>query len=141
MKKGFSLVEMLIVISIVALISSFILARLTLARANARDSERVESVRQLKTALALYEHSRSIYPVCNPEIIINGTSDCLSTALVGENVMGVTPLDPLGGSSGACGGANSYVYCYVSGDGKSYTIRYHLETDSIKPSGWYSETP
>lgn len=139
--RGFTVIEMLVVVAIFGILSSFILARVVSAKANARDAKRVESVRQLENALELYEKSASAYPVCNPEAVINGESDCVSSALISTNVMSRTPTDPIGGSSGSCGVSDSFVYCYLSADGRTYTIRYHLETDSIKPNGWYSETP
>ena len=138
--NGFSLVEMLIAVAIVVILSSFVLAHFVAAKANARDADRVESIRQLKNAITLYEHSRSVFPICNPEIVINGTADCLSMALIADNVIGMAPTDPLGGSSGSCGAVDEFVYCYQSVGGKSYNLRYHLETNSIKASGWYSET-
>lgn len=139
--RGFTLIEMLVVVAIFAILVSIVLARVVIAKAYARDAKRVESVRQLENALELYEKSASAYPVCAPEVIINGENDCLSLVLISANIMGRTPTDPIMEVSGSCGDINSFVYCYVSADGKTYTIRYHLETDSIKPNGWYSETP
>lgn len=138
---GFTLIEMLVVVAIFGILVSVVLARVVIAKAYARDAKRVESVRQLENALELYEKSESNYPVCAPEAVINGEDDCLSLALISANSMGRTPTDPIGGFAGSCGDINSFVYCYVSADGATYTIRYHLETDSIKPNGWYSETP
>ena len=139
--RGFTIIEMLIVVSIFAILASIILARVVSAKANARDAKRVESIRQLENALDLYRNSNNRYPICNPEVVVNGTSDCLSVALISAEAMSTTPVDPTGESSGTCGLADSFVYCYQSADGVSYTIRYHLETNTIKSNGWYNETP
>lgn len=139
--SGFTLIEVLVVIAISAILASVVLARVVVAKAYARDANRVESVRQLKNALELYEKSANSYPVCAIEAVINGENDCLSLALIAANATGRTPTDPLGEANGSCGSPGSFVYCYESQDGKSYIISYHLETDSIKQNGWYNEIP
>lgn len=138
---GFTLIEMLVVVAIFAILASLVLARVTSAKANARDAKRVESIRQLENALDLYKNSNNSYPVCNPEVVINGASDCLSAFLISAGAMSRTPVDPTGEGIGTCGQVDSFVYCYQSADGISYAIRYHLETSTIKPSGWYNEMP
>jgi prepilin-type N-terminal cleavage/methylation domain-containing protein len=62
-QKGFTLIELLVVIAIIGLLSSVVLASLNTARAKARDSFRISSLKELQTALALYanDHNGS-YP-------------------------------------------------------------------------------
>ncbi|GEM_PF-5764273 len=61
---GFSLVELLVVISIISLLSTLSVVTLNTARLRARDTQRRADLRQVFTALQLYYDSQSIpaYP-------------------------------------------------------------------------------
>lgn len=60
--RGFTLIEMLVSISIIALLSTVILSATNSARKNARDSQRISSIRELQTGLELYFTSQNVYP-------------------------------------------------------------------------------
>ena len=60
--KGFTLIELLVVISIIALLSSIVLASLSSARSKARDSQRIQEIKQIQTALELYRQDNGRYP-------------------------------------------------------------------------------
>ena len=64
-KKGFTLVELLVVISIISLLTSIVLASLNDARKKARDSARISSVLQVQKALAMYFSENGHYPTYN----------------------------------------------------------------------------
>lgn len=51
--KGFTLVELLVVISIIGVLSSVVFASLTSAKAKARDARRISDLGQLRTAMYL----------------------------------------------------------------------------------------
>jgi len=61
-RRGFTLIELLVVISIIALLSTVILAALSTARQGARDADRINSIRQMQTALELYYSDDETYP-------------------------------------------------------------------------------
>lgn len=65
MKKtdGFTLVELLVVISIISLLSSVVVASVNSARAKARDARRVSDLRQIVTALEFYYDTYGTYPL------------------------------------------------------------------------------
>ncbi len=141
MKKGFTLVELLVVVSIFALLVAATLASLADSRAYARDANRVSNIEQIQRGLSIYSTNSRVYPVCNPKQAINGSTDCLSSVLPNAGAMNKVPIDPLRGTSLPCGGASTgYVYCYFS-NGDTYTLEYHLETSKVKPAGWYSVGP
>ena len=53
-RLGFTLIELMVVISIIGLLSSIILASLNAARAKARDIRRMQDLNQIRTAMFLY---------------------------------------------------------------------------------------
>lgn len=61
-KRGFTLLELLVVISIIALLTLGILAALDQARAKGRDAERISDVKQIHVALELYYAVNKKYP-------------------------------------------------------------------------------
>ncbi len=142
-KSGFTLLEMLVVIAIAAMILSFIFVSIRSAKQKSRDSKRESDAKQLQSILSIYANDRGLYPTCAAETIINGSTDCLSTELVSSGAMQSNRLstDPL--QTGTCGGSNSYVYCYQSANGSTYTIRYSLETNTVpgKSAGWQTVNP
>lgn len=81
--KGFTLIEMLVVVAIIGLLSSTILVGLSGARSKARDARRISDLRQIQTGLENYyvENNQS-YP------------QTLYTAIIG------LPHDPQGGEYG-----------------------------------------
>ena len=62
-KRGFTLVELLVVISIIGLLSSVVLSALTTARAKARDTQRIQALGEMRKALLLYYDANGRYPV------------------------------------------------------------------------------
>lgn len=60
---GFTLIETVLVVSIISLISSIVLYNVTLARAKARDLKRVLDIKQIATALDIYNTHTGIYPI------------------------------------------------------------------------------
>jgi prepilin-type N-terminal cleavage/methylation domain-containing protein len=64
-KKGFTLVELLTVISIIALLSSVVYSSLQSAKAKARDAVRIAGIKEIQTALELYYQDHGEYPGTN----------------------------------------------------------------------------
>lgn len=63
MKSGFSLIELLVVISIIAVLVGLGLPNFIGARERARDAKRKAELNQLKTALRMYYNDYRAYPV------------------------------------------------------------------------------
>jgi len=64
---GFTLIELMVVISIISLLASIILASMNSARAKARDARRLHDLRQIETALALFYDKFGKYPCGDAE--------------------------------------------------------------------------
>lgn len=138
-RKGFTILELLVVVAIVGLISSLLLVNIQNYRERSRDAKRVEDMKTIQNALELYHTSHLFFPICgSAEIEIGGVSDdCLSATLVADGAARAVPTDPLGASTGTCGDPASFVYCYFSDAGTTYELRYNLEGDAIEGGpGW-----
>jgi prepilin-type N-terminal cleavage/methylation domain-containing protein len=83
--SGFTLVELLVVVAIIALLSSVVLASLTGARQKGRDAKRVADIKQLQLALELYYDANSSYP---------SATDLSGGILVTNGYIAVMPVDP-----------------------------------------------
>ncbi len=60
-KKGFTLIELLVVIAIIGLLSTMAVVSLNGARAKARDAQRISDLKQMSTALEIYQTSAGDY--------------------------------------------------------------------------------
>ncbi len=61
-KKGFTLIELLVVIAIIGILAGVVMNNLGQSRKKARDSKRVQEMRNLETALELYNLKHGVYP-------------------------------------------------------------------------------
>ena len=67
-QRGFTLLELLVVVAIMGLISSIAFVSMQHARAEARDAKRVADISAIRNALELYYHDYGVYPdyhLCN----------------------------------------------------------------------------
>ncbi|MBN2197885.1 type II secretion system protein [Candidatus Wolfebacteria bacterium] len=124
MKKGFTLIEILIVVAIIGLLTSVVLVGLGSFRQSGRDARRIADLRETQNALELYYAKYYQYP--NPAI---PEWSALETALIGAEI-GVFNLsnDPIEGRTyeyGVAGDLQSYVLGATLEDGENN----HLDTD------------
>jgi len=141
-KKGFTLVELLVVISIIGLLSTIAIVSLGSARQKARDTKRIADMKQVSTALEQYYADKGGYPAVkvittpivlgstNAKVLVSnvevaageapsgGNYGSFSTTLAtGRVYMGNIPSYPTPGQSGAktdCSVPGA-AYCYTSG--------------------------
>lgn len=62
-KKGFTLIEILVVVAIIGVLATISLMALNTSRAKARDARRIEDVRKIALALEQYTADNGDYPV------------------------------------------------------------------------------
>ncbi len=69
MKKGFTILELLVVVAILGVIASFVVVRMTGVQASARDSQRMSDIRQYQNALEIWSNSNGgLYPAGSPAV-------------------------------------------------------------------------
>ncbi|MEK7114749.1 MAG: prepilin-type N-terminal cleavage/methylation domain-containing protein [Patescibacteria group bacterium] len=119
MRKGFTLVEILIVIFIIGLLSSIVLVGLGSFRARGRDARRVADLHSLQNGLELYFSKEGIYPDTNVTSVAGWEvfSDKLINAGIGVNVVPADPAAPSG----------RYYEYGVNSDGLNYVLKATLE--------------
>ena len=128
MKKGFTLVELLVVVAIIGVLSSVVLSNLNAARAKGRDAKRMADLRQMRNALELSFNDLGVYPAMfsGPgstycAAITSSPGGWLSTAYIST-----LPTDPSwNGSVSSPNLPYTYEYC------QKYSSGYNRATFSL----------
>jgi len=134
-KKGFTLVELLIVIAIFALIANVTMISLGKARRESRDAQRMSDISQLRSALHLYSLEYGEYPDGEDLALGVGSNLILSSA---EWSTDTTPpifmysvqRDPrmINQSASACTASSDDICDYgYSINSNDFTIYFYLE--------------
>ena len=123
-KKGFTIIELLVVISIIGLLSTISVVSLNGARIKSRDARRLADMQQILTALELYYNEYGTYPA-TPSVYGEGTTcggwDTSRFDSDGDGKNFIEPLFDAGflnkkihapgdTSTSACGGYDYYLY-------------------------------
>jgi len=88
-RRGFTLIEILVVIAIIGILSSVVLASLAVSRAKARDARRIADLEEVKKALELYYDSNGTYPETQ-------TGSVLPNVLKTQGFIAQIPVSPPG---------------------------------------------
>lgn len=130
-RKGFTLIELLVVIAIISVLSSVVLSSLSEARIKAKNSVRVQQLKQVQTALEIYYANHGSYPVSRGTVVGHRTwineCDSLFTGFTGFIIPELVSEKLFPGINDPvdCSGGH-YGYSYGS-DGKNYKFISHSE--------------
>ena len=90
-RRGFTLIEIIVVIAIISVLVGIVLASILEARKNSRDKERIADLSNINFATILYREKNGKYPTGSDVIIGTGTSfDTLIAPYLAD-----IPKDPL----------------------------------------------
>jgi len=121
--KGFTILELLVVMAIIVIVLSIIMVSITGIRTKSRDATRMSHMNEVVTALNLYYSNQGRFPIATSETIIT-SDDIVSAELEGDGVIQQTPRDPL---------HPTFTYRYISDSrGLEYTLTFCLETNTIQ---------
>lgn len=141
--KGFTLVELLVVVAIIGLLAGIIIISLNNARIRARDARRLSDIRAIISALELYYNDNESYPARTTDSCCNGWDqgpcdgdNTFIAGLISGGYISEVPVDPSGGSGISCYGYNYYVYSAgSSGCDSSRGAFYVLGVRDMETSG------
>lgn len=132
-KKGFTLIELMVVVLIVGLLSGLIVVNVNNSRISARDARRIADLDTIRTAIEMYASvNKGKYPtVAGAVYSIPTSTQWISTdpPLV-PNYIPVLPADPINGTVNTI----EYKYGYITNaDGTNYKlVAYRMESSEGK---------
>lgn len=119
-EKGFTLVELLVVLTIIGVLATILMVNFVGIRQRARDSQRKGDLLQIQSALELYRADQGTYPIANE--LPCGVAFIGGVAPNENTYMQKVPCDPLGATY-----YNGGEYVYISSDGMTYSLAACLE--------------
>ena len=127
--KGFTLVELLVVISIIGIIMALSIFGLQGARESSRDGRRKADLEQIRSAIEIYKSDCNKYPLAVQDNLKGDGS--VASCSVGNVYISALPDDP---------SAPEGIYRYYSADGITYEICAYLEQGTGSPVSCGSQT-
>lgn len=121
--SGFTLVELLVVISIIGVVVAMSLFGLAGARESARDARRKSDLELIRASIETYRSDCSLYPLALTSPLV-GTDAPPAICSTGNTYISTAPVDPLSP-------AQNYVYY---SDGIIYEVCAHLEQGTSAPT-------
>ena len=122
-RRGFTLIELMIVIVILGILMGAIVPRVRNSVARGRDTARIADMNNIANALKLYYADEEQYPDTNA-CLDGGSSDAVTDEIKGYLTSEIVPHPPSEDqltSAGSISGCKSYVYVAVDG-GEAFAL-------------------
>ncbi len=133
-QRGFTLIELMIVVAIIAVLASILIPNFLNARAQAQTSACMANLNQIATAAELYYSDHNFYPA-NGAVTQGGI---FKDAATNVDYMANTPRDPAA--------LNTDVYGFTNqGQNKGFSVTcppttVHVNASMVKLQGWSATT-
>ena len=125
-RKGFTLIELMVVIAIIGILASIVIVSLNSSKGNARDTQRKQDLENIQGALEVYYSTNANYPVGTFD---SRQSSQWATFTSDLSSLFTPPIDPLNGAGSGAMCSNCGEYYYV-GTAQHYLISTYLESAS-----------
>jgi prepilin-type N-terminal cleavage/methylation domain-containing protein len=144
-QKGFTIVELLIVVVVIAILATITIVSFNGIQARARDTNRIENVQAIAKAIELYKVDKGQYPAISDAYSAESTcgsqtenwGHCDRWKLLSDEITPYMRLDPTS-LSAVTTGNYSYRYTSQSGDNfQSYGMLVFLEGNGGANDGGY----
>lgn len=135
--RGFSFVEVLIAVAVIAVLSTVAFAALGEARKKARDTQRKSDLEQIHLALRLYKDENASYPTGHDAGTVIGEGGATTLNNLIDDYLPMVPLDPMGPSNSV----HQYVYVTnfnCSSVGTTVTMLYAKSMEISSNNNWLS---
>lgn len=123
-QKGFTLIELMVTISLIAVLTAIAIVYYGNTQKKARDNKRKSDLEQVRAALEMYRSQNGTYPNNDDG---NGSNWATMTSTLQSNeYLNQPPQDPRSGT---------YNYYYYSDSGADYTLCAYLEGEDPNQCG------
>jgi prepilin-type N-terminal cleavage/methylation domain-containing protein len=112
-RRGFTLIELMVVITIIAILSTIALFGISKVQSSARDAKRQQTIRGLQTALQRYYGDNASYP--------SGDWACFIYKLANGGYLASRPTDPHNNCDISCGAGSAQCDNVWGGPGRGTT--------------------
>ena len=130
-KKGFTLIELMVVMAIIAVLAVLIIGAISIARQTATDTQRRGLVKEIQVALESEYAKNNSYPDSAAAVADGGCAGSCGNLAGINGLLGLSLSDPTGSA------ATSYAICYMSTSSSTYRLRLEPEgnPDSMDNDG------
>ena len=137
--KGFTLVELIVVITIIGILAITLVPKIISAPRSARDSAREASLEEIRIALEVYNSENLDYPDSGSGWVCLNSSSSVYNALVDGGYISGMPTDPLTGNNvlGCADGSFRYLSLVKSlTPNQAFILAAEVEMGNKANVGW-----